>query len=160
MNILQFGEVDLYEEDKEYEGSISFDNTTIQLCLSIEEEPDIESLRSIEKYLKCLRVHLYEAYYLLIQDFQFDLEPNTVREYMEHHISEFPDTVLLELFDTLTIDVRTFFSEIVVKSITFNPDYSDSFVVIDMKLPDKYTDYTLVCEFDSEFELDSIEIES
>ncbi len=161
MNIQPFGEIDSDNLEDYYDGKIIINGTEIEIDINFESESiDEERLNKIKKYIDNIEVQIKSAFDALSTDYDLGEESETALFYLEHHKEELSKEELLKIFGTTDISKELFFKCIEAKRIGLYPEDDEAYSIIDIKLPDEYTNYIMAVTYDEDNKLSYISMDS
>ncbi|MBD3674081.1 MAG: DUF2004 domain-containing protein [Planctomycetaceae bacterium] len=160
-NIHPFGEIDPHDLDECYDAQIEVNGDPIEIDLNFESKTiEVDILKKVSQSIDAVDVQIQKAFEALSADFDLGEESEAALFYLEHHLEQLSDDEILKIFGSTEITKELFLKKIAVSRIGFYPEDEESFVVVDLKLPDQYTNYIMAVTFDAEGELSFISMES
>lgn len=161
MNVQPFGEIDPQDLDDYYDAQIEVNGDTIEVDLNFESKTiDVDILEKVSQSIDAVDVQIQKAFEALSTDYDLGEESEAALFYLQHHQEELSDDDILKIFGSTDITKEIFLKNIAVSRIGFYPEDEESFTVVDLKLPDQYTNYIMAVTFDAEGELSFISMES
>ena len=161
MIIQPFGEIDHNNLENYYDGKIIISGNEIEIDLNFESESiDEKQLKKIMKYIENIDVQIKNAFEELSKDYDLGNESETAAFYLEHHKEELSKDELINIFGTTDISKELFFKCIKEKRIGLYPEDEEAYSIIDIKLPDKYTNYIMAVTYNKDNKLSYISMDS
>lgn len=161
MNIKPFGEFDPQNLEEYYDGEIVINGNAIEVDVNFESESvDIDTLNNVSKYIDTIDAQIKMAFESLSEDYDLGEESETALFYLQHHKEELSNDELIKIFGTTEITKDTFFKNVAVSRVGIYPEDKESYSVIDIKLPDEYTNYIMAVTFGADGELSYISMDS
>ncbi|MDX2463374.1 MAG: DUF2004 domain-containing protein [Porticoccus sp.] len=161
MNIIPFGEIDPNNLEEYYDGAIEINGIPVDVDINFESETtDVDTLNKVSKFIGTIDAQIKKAFESLSSDYDLGEESETALFYLQHHKEELSNDELIKIFGTTEITKNIFFKNIAVNRVGLYPEDEESYSVIDIKLPDEYTNYIMAVTFDEDGELSYISMDS
>lgn len=161
MDIVPFGKVDIENLEEYYDGELQIRGNPVEVDLNFESKSIEQSvLEKIEKFLHDIEAFANKSFEEISKDFDLGEESETARFYLQHHLEEFDEDEVLEIFGTKDVDKQTFIKNLSLRRIGIYPENDESYAVFDIQLPEEYTNYLTAVTFDSDGELSYISMDS
>ena len=161
MKIKPFGEIDPQNIEEYYDGEIVINGNAIEVDVNFESESvDIDTLNNVSKYTDTIDTQIKKAFESLSADYDLGEESETALFYLQHHKDELSNDELIKIFGTTEITKDIFFKSVAVSRVGIYPEDEESYSVIDIKLPDEYTNYIMAVTFGADGELSYISMDS
>jgi len=161
MYIEPFGNIDIDNLEECYDSLLEVQGDDVEIDLNFDSE-SIESsyLEHIKKFLSRIEILVKKAFEAMSDDFDLGEESEAVRLYLQHHLDEFDEGTIKEVFGTTEIDKQIFFKNLKLYRVGLYPEDAESFAIFDIQLPRKYTNYLIAVTFDRDGEYSHISMES
>jgi len=161
MQIEPFGEIDPENLEDYYGGEIEIDGDIIEIDINFDSASVDEGLlKQVADFLSRIDSRIEQAFAAITDDLELDEDTGTARFYLQHHLNELSDDELQSVFGTDDVTEEIFLDNLLVTRIGLYPEDNESWSIIDIKLPDEFTNYLLAVSFRPNGELTGISMES
>lgn len=144
MDISLFGKIDPKDVEDYYSGIIKIGENEVEIDLNFESESINENLLSpVNEILPKLTSYADKAWNAISHDWDLGEESETARFYLQHHLEEFNDEEILELFGSSEVDKQSFIKSLSLTRVGLYPEDEDMFAVFDIQLSPDLTDYLM-----------------
>lgn len=161
MKISPFGNIDSEDIEEYYVGSVNINSQDIEIDLNFESESvGDDLLKSVASVISKISDLANKAWSAISEDWDLDSESETARFYLQHHLDEFSEGEIINLFGTTSVDKSAFLKALSLVRIGLYPEDDEMFSVFDIQLNPDLTDYLMSVSIDSDGQVTGISFES
>ena len=161
MIISPFGEIDPKNIEEYYDGNVRIGEKDIEIDLNFESEPVSETLlAAVGNAIAQIKELADLAWAAVSDDWDLDVESETARFYLQHHLEEFCEDEVVKLFGTTVIDKTIFIRALSLVRIGLYPEDEDMFAVFDIQLSQELTNYLMSVSLTQSGQVTGISFES
>lgn len=161
LKISPFGNIDSEDVEGYYVGSVNINGQDIEIDLNFESESvDDDLLKSVASVIPKISDLANRAWSAISEDWDLDSESETARFYLQHHLDEFSEEEIFNLFGTSSVDKSAFLKSLSLVRIGLYPEDDEMFSVFDIQLNPDLTDYLMSVSIDSDGQVTGISFES
>ena len=161
MNIKPFGKIDIENLEEFYEGSLDIQGNLVDVELIFDSDTiKTSEIKKLKNFIKNIKTFAQKALDELSKDYDLGENSQTVRQYLQHHLDQFSEDEIMNIFGSKDVDKDLFFTALSIKTISLYPEDSDSYAVFNAHLPEGYTNYSMAVTFNDKGKLSSISMES
>ena len=161
LEISPFGKIDPNNIEEYYDGRVEVDGKDVKIDLNFESESvDSDLLKDVENVISKISEFAKLAWLAISEDWDLDLESETARFYLQHHLDEFSEEEIVKLFGTSNVDKSIFFKALSLVRIGLYPEDDEMFTVFDIQLSKELTNYLMSVSISSDGKVTDIDFES
>lgn len=158
-----FGTLDSTALEEYYDADIDFNNTKIRVDLNFESKTiDVKRLEIVNQFIENIRIHDMNNKKHIENDFK-DVDGDTVKQYLEHHIEELGTDDLIQLIGSNVKkddQPKLLLKKLSLIRVGLYPGSKEQFAIFDYSIAPDLTNHLVVVNTDDNGNLDYITMES
>lgn len=161
MYISPFGDINPEQIKDYYDASIQIGDEMVEIDLNFElESVEASLLQDIQAAIAKISKLASIAWEAISEDWDLDEDSETARFYLQHHLDEFDEDEIMQIFGTADVTKPIFMKALSLVRIGLYPEDEESFILFDIQFPEELTDYLMSVRMTKDGQVNDISFES
>ncbi len=161
ITIPPFAGIDETDAEDFYSAQLHVGGRDVEITLNFDSSDlDADHLNDTRKFIARADQIAAAAIDAIAKDFEAADQSQASRLYLEHCLDTIEEKDIVSVFGSSGVTAQQFIGALMLHRISLYPENDDGFAVLDYGLPEEYTDYLIVANFDRDAQLTELSVES